>query len=186
MSRHQSITMGKVYAFVDDSGHADICNQSLRHIAVRQTDINRLRFLNCNGNLLTNLDAFRLCPIEVINCSNNQLTDLNACTNWPLRRINCSNNEITAMPQLPNATMINCAHNNLRSLHSNSACLVDLDCAHNQIETMTIDAPFLSRLDCSFNSLTKSTAILYARADCLVVCDVALFTPAQRACCILV
>lgn len=100
-----------------------------------------LTSLNCNSNLITNLDVSNNLNLQVLNCAGNQLTSLNVNSNTALTHLICSWNNITTLDVSNNTalTHLECDENQLTSLDlSNNIALQQLRCNQNHITAIDV------------------------------------------------
>ena len=81
-----------------------------------------MKYLNCGGNLLSELNVSRNTMLEELRCFSNQLTSLDLQKNTALSYLDCSNNQLTALDM------------------SKNTALTTLVCALNQIKGEAMDA----------------------------------------------
>jgi len=140
-----------------------------------------LQTLNCEGNLITNLQWLPR-NLLILNCSNNKLTslpDLQSITP-NLQKLFCGENKLTILPNLPiTLTILNLYQNlvadlgdlsyliNLRELYCSRNKLSDsnlqllpnslqiLYCWNNNLTSLPILPNTLQQLDCEGNELTS-------------------------------
>ena len=97
-----------------------------------------LTYLDCSGNLLTNLDVSACIALTTLNCDYNQLTSLDVSANTALTTLYCRQNQLTSL-----------------DVSANTA-LTTLSCSGNQLTSLNVSAcTALTYLDCTFNALTS-------------------------------
>jgi len=118
-----------------------------------------LRYLSCDHNSITSLDASALTLIEGLYCYNNQLTNLNVSGLTHLYNLYCAYNNLTSLDVsgLTGLFYLYCFHNNITSLNvSGLPILNTLYCYSNQLTSLTLSGiPNLAQFDCSYNQLTS-------------------------------
>ncbi len=144
-------------------------------------DFTSLTQLNCNNNLLTDVDFTSNTAIEEVYCDNNQidsinvnsLTNLNTLTfnSNPLKYLNCANSglnflDFTSSPPLETLIATGCtglttlhvttSGGNLSNLQITGASnLTFLDCRANSLTTLDLTScSSLSKIICDLNQLT--------------------------------
>ena len=118
-----------------------------------------LTYLDCSGNLLTNLDVSACIALTTLNCDYNQLTSLDVSANTALTTFGCSSNQLTSLDvsDNPALTILSCDANQLTSL-AVSACtvLTYLACSSNQLTSLDVsECTALTTFNCSYNLLTS-------------------------------
>lgn len=125
-------------------------------------DINNftgLLSLNCENNLLTNLNITSLINLTVLNCTNNILSNLTVNGVPELQYLNCQFNQLTNLDVsgISNIISLNCSYNQIVSLNlSNLLNLEILNCNNNNISNFDLsDLISLKSFDCSYNQLAS-------------------------------
>ena len=118
-----------------------------------------LLLLNCENNLLTNLDVSGLINLTILNCSSNQLANLNVNGLTELQNLNCQYNQLTSLNVSGSTSLeiVNCSYNLIASLVLNNLLnLEEVNCNDNLITSIGLtDLINLSSLNCSNNRLTS-------------------------------
>ncbi len=102
-----------------------------------------LRYLDCEGNLLSSLDVSKNTALKDLNCGYNQLTSLDVRKNTALERLFCHSNGLNALDVSRNTALkhLECSHNHLKSLNiSNNKALEILFCSDNQLTSLNVSA----------------------------------------------
>ena len=132
-----------------------------------------LSYLDCSGNLLTNLDVSNNLALTELDCANNLITNLDVSNNTALTHLFCLGNQLTSLDVSNNTALsyLDCSGNLLTNLDvSNNTALTLLECDVNQLTSLDVsNNTALSYLDCSGNQLTslgfsQNTALSYL--DC--------------------
>lgn len=122
-------------------------------------DFIALKNLNCNNNLLSNLNISSNINLENLNCSSNSITSLNVANNTALKNLSCQFNAITSLDLSTNNLLetLNCSNNSITSLNvTNDAVLTDLNCYNNKISTLDFSTnTALKTLNCNKNLLSS-------------------------------
>ncbi|MGI5893707.1 MAG: bacterial Ig-like domain-containing protein [Candidatus Merdivicinus sp.] len=115
--------------------------------------------LNCNDNLLTELDVSHNLKLEILYCGNNQLTKLDISKNTKLQELACHINQLTELDlsNNPELQVLQCNTNQLAELDtSKNSALVSIRCHQNMLETLDLTKnQALETLECSDNQLTE-------------------------------
>ena len=141
----------------------------------------KLSSLECQLNLLTNLDVSKNTALTHLNCISNRLTSL--VLPKSITRLKCGENQLTSLDVSNNTalTYLSCDNNELTSLDlSNNTALDTLSCGANKLTTLDVSKnTALKYLECSGNELTSfvvsnHTALhtLYCNKNKLVTLDV--------------
>ncbi|MDR2425500.1 MAG: hypothetical protein LBD59_12430 [Prevotellaceae bacterium] len=145
--------------------------QSARNISIAA---NKLEFVDCNNNSLTELDLSNNSGLKYLYCSSNLLTSLDLSRNLALNHLECSNNRIASINTQSNIVLMTvyCNNNRLQSLNvSKNLALIDLNCDDNSIPSLNLaENTALETLTCSRNLLTslnlsKNTALNELECD---------------------
>ena len=141
----------------------------------------KIRELNCENNLLEEIDISKNKEIRILNCSYNSkidridvsglarlsslklynanLTNIDVSKNEALRELWVSNNSISSINVSNNKDLdiLNCSNNLLTSLDvSKNSNLMNLSCTDNKLTTLNISANTkLATLYCSVNQLSN-------------------------------
>ena len=122
-----------------------------------------LKNLNCELNLLTELDVSQNPALESLDCSYNQLRALDVSNNLALKELNCcgSNNGSYKLSALdvsncPALEKLNCKGNELSTLDvSHNLALTELKCGGNSLGALDVSKNSeLNSLDCEGNHLS--------------------------------
>ncbi|WP_138159302.1 S-layer homology domain-containing protein [Peptoniphilus catoniae] len=117
----------------------------------------KLKKLNVFINGITDLDLSKNTELISLNCSSNPLKTLKLCENSKLKELwieNFDYNELNFdFGNVPNLTMLNCGHNNMKSLDlSRNPELTYLQCRSNQYSYLDVSKNTkLITLDCAEN-----------------------------------
>ena len=113
--------------------------------------------LECQDNLLGDLDLSGNPMLSILDCSDNSLLDLDLSTNANISFLNCSSNLLNDLDlsMLNNLLDLNCSMNVLSSLEvSELSELAFLNCSHNLIAELDLSTNFgMQHLNCSSNEL---------------------------------
>lgn len=119
----------------------------------------KLSFLYCQDNLLTNLDINMCTELSSLYCQNNQLTDLDISNCTELMSLSCQNNHLTDLDASNNVKLsrLTCDNNQLSNLNLNGCnALYSLYCNTNQLKTLNLNScTELTSLYCASNQLTN-------------------------------
>ena len=117
-----------------------------------------LESLNCNNNLLTNLDISRNILLTSFSCDSNKIDSLGLSANTLLNVLSCGSNEMTKLDISNNEALtdLNCSSNDLAGLDiSKNKSLKTLDCSKNELTALEISGNSeLASLICSENNLS--------------------------------
>ncbi len=120
--------------------------------------------LECQDNLLTELDVSRNTSLTFLHCPNNRLANLDVSNNTKLTYLRCDGNKLTNLGVSNNRwlTYLNCRNNALAELDvSGCRALTELKCGgelYTKNKLITLDVSnntALTTLDCSNNQLTN-------------------------------
>lgn len=131
-----------------------------------------LEELNCNHNLLQNIDISTFKKLEVLYCDNNNITSINMGNITELVTLCCRQNKISELDlsYVSKLIELDCSDNKLTELTVNNLTVLEiLMCDNNQLIDITIDNDSLTYLDCSYNSLRTldvSSSILLQEIYC--------------------
>jgi len=118
-----------------------------------------LKFLYCQGELLTSLNVSKNTALESLYCGGNQLTSLDVSTNIALKHLHCNYNQLTLLEIHKNTALetLTCNNNQLSMLvFSNNTALQYLECQNNQLTSLDFGKNIaLEYLLCSDNQLTS-------------------------------
>lgn len=115
--------------------------------------------LDCQGNLLAELELSACTKLMFLSCQNNQLRrlDVNGCS--ALNTLNCQDNQLTELnvDMCAALSMLECWNNSLTKLNvSNCISLIILYCQNNQLENLQLNGCLnLQYLSCDNNRLTN-------------------------------
>ena len=139
--------------------------------------------LDCEYNLLTNLNLSQNIALEALVCQQNLLTSLNVSSNSSLEFLMCGHNQLPGLDVSQNTslTSLYCDFNQLTSLDvSQNTLLINLDCWDNQLTSIDVSHnPELRYLNLRENNLSsldvsQNTALrqLYCLRNQLISLDV--------------
>lgn len=142
-----------------------------------------LTHLDCEYNLLTNLNLSQNMALEALVCQQNLLTSLDVSSNSSLKFLMCGHNHLTGLDVSQNTslTSLYCDFNQLTSLDvSQNTLLINLDCWDNQLTNIDVSHnPELQYLNLRENNLSsldvsQNTALrqLYCLRNQLISLDV--------------
>ena len=125
-----------------------------------------LTSLNCQGNVLTELELSKNINLQTLACGYNELTELDLSKNTELLGLHCQNNKLTKLNLGENTKLIDlyCQnyigtgnHNQITELDlSKNTGLREIHCEGNALTKLNITGlVWLSRLYCSNNQLEK-------------------------------
>ncbi len=136
----------------------DVSNSNISNLTGIENFI-ALEILNCNNNLLANLDITNNTQLLQLFCNDNLLTNLNVTLHPNLEVLWCFNNQISSLniSQNTNLRALRCENNNLTSLDvSNNNGLVDFVCENNQIISLNVsNISSLNEFRCGNNLLSN-------------------------------
>jgi Leucine-rich repeat (LRR) protein len=116
-----------------------------------------LQALNCNGNLLAEINVGQLSNLQYLNCSSNNISTINFGNIISLLDINCQQNNLSSLNLLVlnNLLKLSCSYNSLNNLElSNLNQLTSLICNNNQLTQLNlINLSSLQTLSCSSNQI---------------------------------
>lgn len=136
----------------------DVSHSNIRSLEGIQY-FTELTNLDCQGNLLTELDLSACTKLSLLYCQDNQLTELNVSGCSTLSLLYCQNNQLENL-QLNgclNLQVLQCLGNNLTEIDI-STCpkLTSITCTANQLATLDVShACALISLSCDNNRLTN-------------------------------
>jgi len=113
-----------------------------------------LKYLDCSNNLLTSLDVTQNTNLLRNFCRDNQLSNLNLSQNVLLNMLICRSNQLTSLDVTQNSNLIHldCASNQFINLNLNNNTLLKVLGFHNN-QISTIDVSNLTQLEyLGFNS----------------------------------
>ncbi|MFB3787128.1 MAG: FG-GAP-like repeat-containing protein [bacterium] len=120
--------------------------------------------LNCNSNLLTQLNVSANTALIDLFCSGNDLTQLDLSANTALVGLYCSLNNLTQLDLSANTALqtIECYVNGLTQLNvTTCTALQTLACAYNSLVQLDVSNNVaLNHLDCSFNNLVDISSLV--------------------------
>jgi Leucine-rich repeat (LRR) protein len=124
-----------------------------------------LEYLNCMGNLLTELNVSQNTALVDLSCSLNRLTALDVSSNTALLYLSCDVNYLTSLDISGNTALtdLNCDYNYLASL----------DVSNNNLYTLSCRGNLLTELDLSNNATLYS---LYCTSNYLTGLDLSSLT----------
>lgn len=118
-----------------------------------------LEYLNCEDNLLTNLDISNSASLEYLECDDNEIINLNVSNCTSLNTITCNLNQITNinLTNTPSLTFLNCSNNELSNINlSDSANLDMLVATGNPFVSFDVtNNPILKFLSISYSPITQ-------------------------------
>jgi hypothetical protein len=125
---------------------------------VLTANINTATWLTLSGNSISDLTGIEdFTALIVLECDGNLLSNLNVSQNLNLWQLNCLNNQISNLDVTQNTSLVQlfCSENLLTSLDvSQNPVLENLDCRNNQLSTLDVSGnPNLEILHCRDNSL---------------------------------
>lgn len=141
-----------------DVSFLDINNCSISSLSGIRFFTN-LILLNCESNLLTELDVSNLNNLTSLNCSNNQLSNLNVNDLTQLQTLNCQFNQLINLDvsNITNLTYLDCSYNQIVTINFNNLLNLEiLNCSNNLLTDFDLsDLISLLYFDCSYNSLNS-------------------------------
>jgi hypothetical protein len=118
-----------------------------------------LRYLDCYGQQLEELDLSKNTALTYLNCDGNQLTGLDVSNNLALYTLFCSINSLTTLDISNNINLgsLSCWYDQLCVLDvSKNTKLMDLGCGGNHLTALNVsDNTELKQLNCYNNQLTR-------------------------------
>ena len=118
-------------------------------------NLNRLQFLDCSNNQITNLDVGKSAYLLELDCSGNNMETLNVSNAIRLQELICTNNRLTSLDVSGNTKLeeLYCDGNQLTSLTLGSADTLELVyCQDNQLASLDVSGlANLTGLQCSNN-----------------------------------
>ena len=149
------------------------CNENLlEELDVSQNS--KLRELSCYNNLMINLDVSKNVGLVRLVCYNNKLQELDVRNNTKLTHLDCGNNPLGKLDVSKNAELevLDCYNDQLTTLDiSSNTKLTELYCSGNALETLDVSKnTALKWLSCYNNKLktldvTKNTKLVYLDCD---------------------
>jgi len=121
--------------------------------------LDKLEYLDCSDNQLTNLDVTKNLELLFLFCNNNQLATLDVTKNVELRALLCSNNELKILnvEQNKELVILSCYENQLSSLNLvKNTELETLFCGNNSLTSLDVTGLIkLTELYCNDNQLVS-------------------------------
>ena len=118
-----------------------------------------LKYLNCQENLLTELDLTKCTELMELSCNNCRLETLAVSGCTKLWNLGCNGNKLTTLDltNCPQLYLFGCAGNQFETLKLvDCPTLHSLNCSNNQLSTLDLsNCPELSYLTCNNNQLTS-------------------------------
>jgi len=136
-------------------------------------DFVSLTYLDCSGNLLTELDVSKNIHLKTLRCNNNSLSSLDVSNNTVISYLECFSNQLSELDISKNSLLyeLRCEANQLTSLDlSNNSILAKIKCYYNKLSSLDVsNNPDLTDINCFSNQLTsldltKNTALI--NLDC--------------------
>jgi Leucine-rich repeat (LRR) protein len=155
------------------------CNFNML-ININITQNSKLIHLYCHYNEFTSLDISGNTDLLELGCSGNHLSNLDFSSNNSLVTLACHENEISDIDisNLSSLEFLNCSTNQLTNLDvSQNSALITLFCEHNQLSVLDVSMnPHLILLDCNFNQLTNIDLTNNTSITSLEICSNQLST----------
>nr|WP_321228193.1 leucine-rich repeat domain-containing protein [uncultured Psychroserpens sp.] len=117
-----------------------------------------LEYIECDDNGLLNLNVSNCINLVVINCSENQITNINLSNTPSLEYLNCSNNELTNIDVNNN--------NNIKTLYATGNPFISVDVAQNpNLEFLALSYSPITELDVSQNPNLENLEFPYCQVS---------------------
>lgn len=144
----------------------DVSHSNIRSLEGIQY-FTELTNLDCQGNLLTELDLSACTKLMLLYCQDNQLTELNVSGCSALLSLYCQNNQLVSLDIdiCTSLSTLYCWNNSLTKLNvSNCTSLIILYCQNNQLENLQLNRCLnLQYLQCQGNNLVEIDISTYSK-----------------------
>jgi len=143
---------------ISSVSNLDISNKSIADLTGIE-DFKGLNDLNCENNLLNNINVSKHANLNKLFCSNNLITDIDVTLLTDLQILWCSNNQLNSLDVSKNSLLISlvCGYNLLSNLDvSNNILLNVLSVENNQLNNINISKNInLNFLNVSNNNVSS-------------------------------
>ena len=143
-------------AFTNDTEKAYECNQ------LTQLDVSlneNLRYLNCNGNKIVDIDVCKNGLLLELYCDDNEISNIDLRTNTSLQILSCNNNKLTSLDLSKNTYLhyLHCENNSISNLDlTHNKNLFEVHCKDNSMTELLLGRNWrMVLLDCSGNQIKE-------------------------------
>ena len=124
------------------SNDADTPQENMNRIAaINLSENTDLRKLDCEGNLLRNLDVTNIPNLQILFFANNQVNEIDLSKNTKLELLSCSGNQLTELNLSNNPLLAQLYYDNNQLMEldmSNKSSLQILNCYNNQLTSLDV------------------------------------------------